>query len=211
MNLRREIIGLNTQKLIKKECRRQGLALSANDLLNVLHRFYPAQNGFAVPGGSVTQKLAALSAETRDLSTARPDATGFVVLTEPAGAEIYVEEKFVGNIPATTLSIPVGLHLFAVRQRYGRLDAARGDSARQPGYASGLLGFYRSSVTGSTLLLLHPCASIASSRRADQGDFSFRLRPALRDPGRAALSFKTNQLRQAPARACSFSWRTFAR
>jgi hypothetical protein len=62
--------------------------------------------------------------------------------------------------------------------------------------------FNQARVTRNTLPRVYPCASIASSRRADQGDFLFRLRPALRDPGRASLSFKkTNFARRRPAPA----------
>src|SRR5207245_3627504 len=41
LNSRGEVIGINTQKLIKKNVAGIGFALSATDLLAVLHRFYP--------------------------------------------------------------------------------------------------------------------------------------------------------------------------
>src|SRR5712692_5294707 len=41
LNSRGEVIGINTQKLIKKNVTGIGFALSATDLLEVLHRFYP--------------------------------------------------------------------------------------------------------------------------------------------------------------------------
>lgn len=41
LNLRGEVIGINTQRLLKKDVRRIALALSAGDLLKVLHHFYP--------------------------------------------------------------------------------------------------------------------------------------------------------------------------
>jgi S1-C subfamily serine protease len=41
LNSRGEVIGINTQKLIKKNVTGIGFALRATDLLEVLHRFYP--------------------------------------------------------------------------------------------------------------------------------------------------------------------------
>jgi S1-C subfamily serine protease len=52
LNTRGEVIGLNTQKLIKKNVTGIGFALSAEDLLDVLHRFYP-------PTSSVPQTMSA--------------------------------------------------------------------------------------------------------------------------------------------------------
>ena len=44
VNARGEVIGINTQKLVKKNVTNIGFALSATDLLNVLHSFYPPNN-----------------------------------------------------------------------------------------------------------------------------------------------------------------------
>jgi S1-C subfamily serine protease len=41
VNMRCEVVGLNTLKLIKKNTTGIAFALSAGDLLDVLHRFYP--------------------------------------------------------------------------------------------------------------------------------------------------------------------------
>src|SRR5690242_1117573 len=41
LNSRGEVIGINTQKLIKKNVTGIGFALSASDVLDVLRRFYP--------------------------------------------------------------------------------------------------------------------------------------------------------------------------
>jgi S1-C subfamily serine protease len=41
LNARGEVIGINSQKLIKKNTNGIGFALSASNLLDVLHRFYP--------------------------------------------------------------------------------------------------------------------------------------------------------------------------
>ena len=44
VNARGDVIGINTQKLVKKNVTNIGFALSATDLLNVLHSFYPGKN-----------------------------------------------------------------------------------------------------------------------------------------------------------------------
>ncbi len=48
LNTRGEVIGINTQKLVKKDVSGIGFALSASDVLEVLRRFYPS----LVPEGS---------------------------------------------------------------------------------------------------------------------------------------------------------------
>jgi S1-C subfamily serine protease len=117
MNSRGEVIGLNTQKLIKKNVTGIGFALSATDLLNVLRRFYPPANSPAAAKGATPEKVSAWGAAPEPQVLAAESATiatGTVILTDPNGAEILVDEKFVGNIPAM-LSLPVGMHRFAVR------------------------------------------------------------------------------------------------
>jgi serine protease Do len=120
VNSRGEVIGLNTQKLIKKNVTGIGFALSSSDLLDVLRRFYP-QPSEPTPTQpqtrTVTQKLSAPAIDSQSSSTApSSDATGTITLSEPPGAEIFVDEKFVGNIPAT-LTLPVGPHLFSVHTK----------------------------------------------------------------------------------------------
>jgi S1-C subfamily serine protease len=44
INVHGEVIGINTQKLVKKNVTSIGFALSATDLIRVLRSFYPAQN-----------------------------------------------------------------------------------------------------------------------------------------------------------------------
>ncbi len=153
LNSRGEVIGINTQKLIKKNVTGIGFALSATDLLNVLHRFYPipapvtsaerakehgmaptsASRAISSTGGSGENPLA--STETRVVSnnspstpepaevTPEPTAVsirqGFgtiSITSEPDGAEIYVDEKFVGNAPAK-LKLPAGSHSIVLKSR----------------------------------------------------------------------------------------------
>lgn len=61
LNVRGEVIGINTQKLIKKNVTGIGFALSATDLLEVLHRFYPNVSplGASESGGSPAAHVAA--------------------------------------------------------------------------------------------------------------------------------------------------------
>jgi len=96
LNSRGEVIGINTQKLIKKNVSGIGFALSASDLLNVLHRFYPS----SVP---LTEQLSAPATLLPSEPIATPPVrgpVGTVVFNKPEGAEIWVDNAFVGKIPA---------------------------------------------------------------------------------------------------------------
>lgn len=151
LNARGEVIGINTQKLIKKNVTGIGFALSATDLLDVLHRFYPmvapatsaekakekgiapaatsnadspAGNGGELPVSSAeTRVVLNNSTSTPEAAEATPEPTtvsvrqGFGTITitsDPDGAEIYVDEKFVGNAPAK-LKLPAGSHSIVLK------------------------------------------------------------------------------------------------
>ena len=151
LNTRGEVIGINTQKLIKKNVTGIGFALSASDLLEVLHRFYPnvsavssARNtrpvaapastsvesaspatDSAAPVGSAVEtqpvsSIASSGAQPADAPSepeARqtPAGLGSVTITsDPDGAEIYVDDKFVGNAPAK-LKLPAGNHAMTLK------------------------------------------------------------------------------------------------
>jgi S1-C subfamily serine protease len=150
LNSRGEVIGINTQKLVKKNVTGIGFALSATDLLEVLHRFYPnissakssdsigaAGVPAAPPTGAVSttgkagaEAAASISsgAETQPVSSTSSSSTqtagvpsepfasqtphGFgtvAIISDPEDAEIYVDEKFVGNAPAK-LKLAAGSH-----------------------------------------------------------------------------------------------------
>ncbi|HYW67407.1 MAG TPA: trypsin-like peptidase domain-containing protein [Candidatus Dormibacteraeota bacterium] len=131
LNSRGEVIGLNTQKLIKKNVTGIGFALSSADLLAVLRRFYPA---LSVPpttavetsghspdsqdAGSLPSSVVPASPEsTVSFPVAAPSPEGFgqiTVTSDPDAAEIFVDGKFVGNTPAT-LKLPAGPHLFLLK------------------------------------------------------------------------------------------------
>src|SRR5713226_3276045 len=118
LNSRGEVIGINTQKLIKKNVTGIGFALSATDLLEVLHRFYP---NVALTAEKKTAPATnqALSGQDQNMDSgaasntplwAAPDAVGTVsISSDPDGAEIFVDEKFHGNTPAT-LKLSAGSH-----------------------------------------------------------------------------------------------------
>jgi serine protease Do len=131
LNSRGEVIGLNTQKLIKKNVTGIGFALSSADLRAVLHRFYPALSAPAAttaessghPSDSQDSTSApssgapAISESTVSFPTSTSSPEGFGQLTitsDPDAAEIFVDGKFVGNTPAT-LKLPAGPHLFLLK------------------------------------------------------------------------------------------------
>ncbi len=131
LNSRGEVIGLNTQKLIKKNVTGIGFALSSADLLAVLHRFYPALSAPAVTtaessghpadsqdtAGSPTSVIPASSESPVSFpgAVSSPEGSGQITVTsDPDAAEIFVDGKFVGNTPAT-LKIPAGPHLFLLK------------------------------------------------------------------------------------------------
>jgi S1-C subfamily serine protease len=111
LNSRGEVVGINTQKVVKTDVSGIGFALSSSELLAVLHRFYPN----AAP---LAERLSAL--DTVDSASASgvasKNAYGTVVLSQPEDAEIWVDQVFVGNVPAT-LKLTAGDHLIVVKVR----------------------------------------------------------------------------------------------
>ena len=122
LNTRGEVIGLNTLKVIRKNVSGIGFALSAGDLLAVLHRFYPdlaspppasastsTESDPAAGDGSIVETSTAPSSST---AAASPSPEGFgtlAITSDPEAAEVYVDGKFHGNTPAT-LRLPGGSH-----------------------------------------------------------------------------------------------------
>jgi S1-C subfamily serine protease len=96
LNSSGEVVGITTQKQFVSSDGRplQGIsfALSSQDLLSVLRRFYPnTENQHQSPSNSHS-------------------GTGSVLVSSDAeGADIFVDEKFVGNTPST-LTLPAGPH-----------------------------------------------------------------------------------------------------
>src|SRR5713226_4209596 len=120
LNSRGEVIGINTQKLTKKNVTGIGFALSATDLLEVLHRFYPNvalanHNTTQAARPPATAETSEPSEPLKTSSSSVADALGTVsVSSEPDGAEIFVDDKFLGNAPAT-LKLSAGPHAILLK------------------------------------------------------------------------------------------------
>jgi S1-C subfamily serine protease len=110
LNSRGEVIGINTQKLIKKNVTGIGFALSATDLIEVLHKFYPN----SVP---VVEKLSTpLRASESGRNTAPKVGEGKLTITQPEGAQIWVDSSHVGDIPSQ-FKLPAGTHLVVIKSK----------------------------------------------------------------------------------------------
>jgi S1-C subfamily serine protease len=119
LNARGEVIGINTQKLIKKNVTGIGFALSSSDVLEVLQRFYPDLAVSSAPPVQITSQAANENAPSPEsaatAAAAAPEGVGTVtVSSEPDGAEIFVDDKFHGNTPAT-LKLPAGSHVIVLK------------------------------------------------------------------------------------------------
>src|SRR5690242_6178904 len=101
LNLRGEVVGVNTSKLIKKSVHGIGFALSSSDVLQVLHRFYPdvvASKPQEIPEQERGEPVAEEDSATVETSGAPPvagsDGGGTILISSvPDGAEIFVDEK----------------------------------------------------------------------------------------------------------------------
>jgi len=114
LNGRDEVIGINTQKLIKENVTGIGFALSATDLIEVLHKFYPSP----VP---ITEKL---SSPAESAPVTPPEVgEGTLTISEPEGAEIWLDHVFVGNVPSK-YKVRAGAHLVVIKSK-GHADWIR--------------------------------------------------------------------------------------
>ena len=117
LNSRGEVIGINSQKLIKKNVAGIGFALSASDLLEVLHRFYPT--GSKPNEGIAASANAKLPSGASLMNTSAPPqispGLGVTEITsDPDGAEIFLDDKFIGTTPAT-LRLGEGAHTLTLK------------------------------------------------------------------------------------------------
>lgn len=127
-----EVIGINTLKLVRKDVTGIGFALSASDLIEVLHRFYPssvpAREPLAAPVG---KKPATAPATAAAPAPAPENVFGTVRVNAPEGAEITVDGRPMGGTPAT-LKLKAGLHRIVVNDHqhadWIRLIFVLGDS-----------------------------------------------------------------------------------
>jgi hypothetical protein len=120
------VIGINSQKLVKKNITGISFALSASDLLEVLRRFYPLQAPSA--GNSANDSVSRAPAPS-SLMTAPLPAGGVVsygtveIRSEPDGAEIYLDDQFLGSTPSM-LRVSEGAHTVMLKLP-GRADWRR--------------------------------------------------------------------------------------
>jgi S1-C subfamily serine protease len=120
LNSRGEVIGINTQKLIKKNVNGIGFALSSTDLLEVLHHFYPNAalllEKTSAPAPSSNEKPdTTANANLNAALSAAPEAAGTVIISsDPDGAEIFIDDEFHGNTPAT-LRLSAGSHAIVLK------------------------------------------------------------------------------------------------
>jgi S1-C subfamily serine protease len=123
LNSRGEVIGINSQRLIKKNVTGIGFALSASDLLEVLRHFYPVgSNANESVAASGSAKLPS-GASMMNTGAGVQISTGFgitEITSQPDGAEIFLDDKFVGSSPAT-LRIAEGVHTLILKAK-GRAD-----------------------------------------------------------------------------------------
>jgi len=102
-----EVVGINTliERGSEKDVQGIAFALSASDPMEVVHRFYPAVSGVNAGAQGV-------------------EGIGAVTLTsDPDGADVYVDGKFVGNAPAM-LKLAAGQHAVLLKSE-GRADWQR--------------------------------------------------------------------------------------
>jgi S1-C subfamily serine protease len=101
LNSSGDVIGITTQKRFQSADRRPlegiGFALSSQDLLTVLRRFYPG----------VT------SSPSQPTRSPQAGSGVLVVSSDADSADIFVDDKFVGNTPST-LTLDSGTHVVRV-------------------------------------------------------------------------------------------------
>ena len=91
LNAHGEVVGMNTVKIVKDGVQGLGFALSAQDILSVVQRFFPQQQQ---PVPSEKGRL--------QVASSVPDA------------EVYIDGKFVGNAPST-VPLAAGDHTVEVK------------------------------------------------------------------------------------------------
>ena len=95
--------------------------------MDILHRFYPAVSAPTRERVSTTKPAGAEEPDADGPGSPAPEASSgagtIVISSVPDGAEIFVDEKFHGNTPAT-LRLPTGSHA-TVLKFPGRADWKR--------------------------------------------------------------------------------------
>jgi serine protease Do len=115
LNARGQVIGINTLKLEKKNVSGIGFAISASDLLAVLLKYFPD------PNQPAKELLSSPDSASAAKTSSPVQAFGTIELREPKAAEIYINGKFVGDIPAT-LPLAAGQTYLVVVKAPGHAD-----------------------------------------------------------------------------------------
>ncbi len=89
LNTHGEVIGMNTVKVVKEGVQGIGFALSAQDILGVVQRFFPERHG-------------------------QPEKGRLQVISSVSDAEVYIDGKFVGNAPSM-VPLSAGDHTVEVK------------------------------------------------------------------------------------------------
>jgi serine protease Do len=133
VNMQGEVVGIATSRPASGNTTGIGFALSASDLIRVLHNFYPKENVLAESlvapkNGVAGAQASSLSdrgvsgaegsrqSEVRVLPAAPKAALadyGTVDVRGPRGSKIEVDEVYVGDAPAS-FKLPAGTHKFVV-------------------------------------------------------------------------------------------------
>jgi serine protease Do len=111
LNMRGEIVGMNTLKLVKKNVTGIGFALSAGDVLEVLTHFYP--DAAPLASSAAHQMSAPAGNKPLAVATVTPSAKASVSFAGDEGAQIFVDDQPVGDVPSTIL-LPEGKHRFRI-------------------------------------------------------------------------------------------------
>lgn len=90
LNTHGDVIGMNTVKVVKDGVQGLGFALSAQDILDVVQRFFPQQQ------------------------PQQSDKANLQVVSSVPDAEIYIDGKFMGDAPSTLL-LSAGDHTVEVK------------------------------------------------------------------------------------------------
>jgi len=115
LNARGQVVGINTLKLERKNVSGIGFAISATDLLAVLLKYFPD------PNQTDKELLSSPDSASGAKSNSAVQAFGTIELREPKAAEIYINGKFVGDIPAT-LPLAAGQTYLIVVKAPGHTD-----------------------------------------------------------------------------------------
>lgn len=134
LNISGEVVGINTQRpswsgeKTPRPLQGIGLALSSNDLLRLLRRYYPSDSESPAPveTSSPQKRATYVSAEQPGgvanspnalavSESARQEAT-LDITSIPDGAEVSIDGNFIGSTPST-ITVPSGEHEIVISKK----------------------------------------------------------------------------------------------